>query len=130
MASPHSKLRPLQKEWYAKLKEDGFVDIEEDPVNFNNAYLKHVKRKTYQNNETYREAIKEYYYICYQFLHEYPFETEVHRAIWEAYADGATMREIANLLNSDPSKKGYKKSHVHNIVKALETLMRKRYINT
>ena len=106
----------LQKEWYARLKEDGFIDTEY----FNK---KTMEPFDYQVREGSKfkvspeefEQKRHYYILASQFLHEYDFATELDKEIWRLHAEGEPHRAIA--IQTKCSK-----------IKALRTIQRLKKI--
>lgn len=112
----------IKDEWYKKLKASGFNDIEHKDGSINPS---HIRRQ--QKHPIYREAIQEYYYMCYHFLHEYAFPNEIERVIWEYHTEGVGVRDIADTLHKVKLSK-IKKSMVFYILKKLEQEMKSRYL--
>ena len=90
-------LRPSRKLielWDRKLKRSGFVDAE----------TRHDKLKTWTcrgrqaRAKVCIEASAEYFRAAGFFLHEYKFESEVERAVWECHAEGLGRRETFDAL--------------------------------
>lgn len=116
------EFRKLQRDWYKKLKEDGFEDIED--TNSKEEFLKEWHSSSFQlsHDPATFEAKQEYFYLATKFLSSYQFPTEVERIIWTLHAEGKSLREIA----VDLQTKGHRlfKDKVHHIVKNLEAVMR------
>jgi len=92
----------LQAEWYAKLKAEGFDDIEAGgrlpDVDYRNATLRD------------REAITAYFTVAGAYVHVGHFEQEEHRDVWIFHAEGYSVREIAKRLGLD-------RNAVHAVIK-------------
>lgn len=86
----------LKDEWYAKLKSDGFKDIEASGAALNQGenYIKRLKFGKAQ------ESCRRYYEIAFEFLHKDEFESEKDRVVWEFFCEGDSMREIALKLKT------------------------------
>lgn len=97
----------LQKCWYAKLRDDGFEDIEDDhgrprewDFNFFRNKFDPIK---YQTTLIYYEWAR---FV----LNNYRFKNELQKAIWELHSEGLSERKIALKI------KKYKKSWIHVII--------------
>lgn len=104
----------LQKQWYKKLKDTGFEDIEQDEEKLKN-------RTALQNLSKYEPitaaAKEEYYRLAGQFLYEYEFSNDRERVIWELHSDGNSIEKIVLNMNV----RGYKvyKRLVHETLQRL-----------
>jgi len=114
-------LKALQKIWYKKLKDDGFVDIEEF---HENPFLKNSESTYFFRRYTPEEyAEKEEYYSCARrFLYRYSFETKLDREVWHLHSEGIGYREIADRLRSRRFK--CNKDSVNKIVVRLVEIMK------
>jgi len=93
-----AKKTDYQKEraiWYAKLKEDGFEDIEQDEDNLK-VWSSYFSRKA-QSRE-FMESKTTYYYLATKFLDEYEFETPLDKSIWTYHEAAVSVRDIAKIL--------------------------------
>ena len=94
-------LASLQREWYKKLKGDGFTDIE------------YFDKDMEPRDMMYKEAIKfgltaqdkfdsteQYYLDAGQFLCNHIFDNSFDKQIWELHAAGESYRKIATQLNT------------------------------
>lgn len=106
-------LRALAKEWDKKLKESGFVDIEN-----RSGYFKDHKtlydlrqRKQFQTIETY-EATQ----IYYQWAREATNHISEMKTIWEYHSEGLTLSEIGE-------KMGRGKQTIFNKLKKINELL-------
>lgn len=97
MKKPSKKL--LNK-WYAKLRKDGFEDIED--VNSPREYLKRWDGSWFQSFYTPEQfqARRAYYERAEEVLQPFAFKFEKaqHRTIWELHAAGVSNRKIAKKL--------------------------------
>lgn len=115
-------LKKLQREWYKKLEDDGFKDIEQDEYG-----LKH-----WSSHWNTRHSIEEiqskisYYEMADKFLSTHKFDSEVERAIWEYHSNGIGSRDIVITL----AKVGIRqnRTYICRIIKRLETLMKNQYL--
>lgn len=110
--------KSIQKEWYSKLKQEGFEDIE----TFDHKGIPHdmMKKDFYidiaKNPEQYA-AKTEYYRLAGQFLNDYKFNTLLDRNIWFAHSEGQSIREIPAFLDTTPP---LTKDIVHRALKRLK----------
>lgn len=111
-------LKSLQAEWYAKLKDEGFDDIEQDEEHLK-AWHSHMFKAQY-STEAFT-AKESYYRAAGKFLHDYRFRTLLERAIWELHANGTTIMAITDSLKG----LGYKtyRRHVHETIQRLSKIM-------
>jgi hypothetical protein len=94
----HSKeFKQLQAKWYGKLKKAKFDDIEE-----NEDTLKEWASNTFRNkfDATKYQARLNYYRLAGHFLHEYEFDSDKERAIWELHAEGLSRPKVLKQLKS------------------------------
>jgi uncharacterized protein (UPF0297 family) len=109
----------LIKEWYAKLKADGFNDIEKI---FNGEYcIKQVSSHPLRRakNATKREARRKYYQTLSEHVQTEPWTNSIDEIVMTMYSEGKYMRDISEELKS----LGYK-HHVQTvryIVRGYET---------
>jgi hypothetical protein len=131
--------KELQDEWYAKLANDGFDDIEQDEDHLKRWTVHRVNRLLYpeMRNETYRGAQnprssaqriaekEEYYRLAGFFLHDYDFKDELERLIWEMHSEGMSSRETSHKLKQNGIKVA--STQVRELLSALRKEMVKRY---
>jgi hypothetical protein len=122
----NNNYKQLRKEWYKKLKDEGFNDIEKldgDLIEW------HTSRFTKATNRRYSiEAKSDYYYLANQFLNTYKFKNELFRAIWEYHANGISQRDIVKLLNQlNLTEKG--RGFVEYVLKKHKEIMFGMYVN-
>ena len=110
--------------WYAKLKAEGFDDIEQDEDNLKIWTSHFFKRKS---NIDLIESKIEYSHMTTSFLHEYTFKTELDKIIWTYHNEAISVRDIAKLL---AEAKIANVSHVTiwNTVERLIEEMKKMYL--
>jgi hypothetical protein len=97
----------LRAEWYGKLKDLGFQDIEQDDDKlkaWHSLRFLGYNRANVQN----QQATHDYYYYANQFLHSYKFPKKIHKLIWEQHTRCIGPKRIAELLNKD---KAYDTDH-------------------
>lgn len=121
------QFKDLQATWYKKLKNSGFEDIEKDE--------KYLKFYPLEYFETHYDPIKyqakeDYYRMAGKFLYDHFFNEagnarkdrdQESRLIWQAHAEGTSIRNIVKLIK----KKGFKskRDKVHKIVQQLVKIM-------
>jgi Mor family transcriptional regulator len=106
----------LQKDWYKRLKDEGFNDIETTDERLKKWESSRIRQAL--KNDTAMILINakiEYYRIAEQFLYNHKFESVYEKQIWELHTEGKPMRAIGKLFEC---------SHVEifNIVKKLKIL--------
>lgn len=90
------KLRPndflrIQKEWYLKLAQSGFKDIEDSKGN-----LKQYDRRTIAFDN--RVSIYEFFVSLDHYLTEHPEIPDIDRAVLTLYSEGVFIIEICRQL--------------------------------
>ena len=116
--------KKLQQEWYTKLKTSGFADIEhaDGSINSSKPYLMRAAHQVYQ------DSVQEYYYLCYHFLNEHTFKSELEKVIWEYHTEGISNRQIATILKKIKINAG--KDKIRIIVNQLIKIMKEKYLST
>lgn len=84
-------LSKLQKEWYQKLKDEGFEDIE---LNSNLELRQHGLKKQESNINNLEDKL-EYARYGSQFLNDHEFLTEFDKNIWSLHLNGVSYHKIA-----------------------------------
>lgn len=88
--------KELTKEWYKRLKEDGFQDIEQDE-----RYLKENSYKAYQGaDEITRDTKLLYFTLLTHHIGRAEFKTEVDRIVLLMRSEGAKIKSICDYLSS------------------------------
>ena len=87
-------LQKLQKEWYEKLRQSGFKDIEQEDGNLK-IWSKFFTGKL---DTLQGEAKVQYFRAAGQFLHSYQFESAYDKTVWDMHANGISGRSIARQL--------------------------------
>ncbi len=94
--SKNKELIKLQREWYKKLKDEGFEDTEYFDANF--------EPRDIQKKDTYKHALEikdkyvstsNHYTYARQLLHTGQIPEEKKR-VWELYSEGVPYRTIAS----------------------------------
>lgn len=98
--------KQLQKQWYKKLTETGFKDIEIDeygPLSDNCMKIYHDIHRGKKKDPT------EYFLLAGRFLHENTWNQKKphHYKVWELHSEGKLRREIAKLTGMDVSQIQY-----------------------
>ncbi len=91
----------LQKEWYDKLAEDGFEDAERFTKKMQpKATLKQESRTMagYHNSHHANVSTEQFFIDCRQHSFTKSFEDEESLLIWNAYADGESIKQISKSL--------------------------------
>lgn len=112
----------LRAEWYEKLQESGFSDIESDDFNLKNWSSKLSRKHTVEQ----WQAKEAYYSMASNFLNDYQFEAELDKVIWEYHANAISIRNIVELLKSANISKPYRDG-VFTTIKRLKETMRDLY---
>lgn len=87
----------LREEWYSKLTESGFNDIEKDER------LKQRSGNSYRTqNLTLIENKQRYFDLLGQWAHEEEFKTEIHRIVMERRSQGVKIKDIVLELKRLP----------------------------
>lgn len=90
----------LQAIWYRKLRESGFKDIERK--NQDDWLKDEVHTSTIINAYLSKPQREAYYEKACEFMHEFEFESELDKMIWECHCEGMSIRDIAlKLLNKE-----------------------------
>ena len=112
------EVKTLQREWYQRLKEDGFADIED--TNSPREMLKcwHSVKWKYVCRVK-KEHVQNYYAKASALIHTHEFESEMHKKIWEYHCQGLSSRKIENLI--DKSEKPWKRAYIQTIINLIAT---------
>lgn len=108
--------KQLIQQWYKKLEESGFQDIETASGFLTgtsyrgggqNASYHHLRTKGKSKFTAFTQAtescnknhdIQNYYYLAEQFANCYEFKSEIDKQLWTMYADGQTYREMGKTI--------------------------------
>lgn len=126
MTKPKTQ-KQLSKEWYAKLKAEGFDDIEYSDGSLRAAHARHPTSL----DPLRRQAVEEYYTLCTHFLYEFEFERDIHKTIWEYHTNGLSARSISRILKKVKLKTKIGKSHdtIWRVIKKYEDKMKAMYLS-
>ena len=95
----------IQKNWYKKLSQDGFSDIEQlmDDGSIG-LYTKNAVGVSGQKYDRVKlEEEQGYYLMAGKFLHDFTFESELERQIFECFSNGESIRGTMNKLSEQIS---------------------------
>lgn len=97
-----SDYKKLRDEWYKRLADLGFEDIEgnEDQLKAWHS-IKFQKKGKNNTNPANHESKANYYYYATHFLNNHKFEKEIHKLIWEEHTNGVGYRNITKMLTKD-----------------------------
>jgi hypothetical protein len=97
-----NKFKELQRKWYKKLLNDGFVDIENE-----NHQLRDFETQKYSKNIfnglpfadwiRMKLAKMEYYTLARQFIYIHKFPSVKIKKIWSMHAEGLSCRQIEDI---------------------------------
>lgn len=131
------EFKKLKKEWYDRLEEAGFKDIEQDEDNLKvwtttkiNSII-YGRNKSKYNIQTTLSRIedkKAYYDLATQFLNDYQFTDKTLKIIWALHAEGSSHREISLALASHGIKKS--RQRVLDAIHDLRDKMMRKYATT
>ena len=110
------KFKALKNEWYSKLKESGFDDVEQNDAdeNLKQWHAFYFQARHDPDAFSYKEV---YFQNAQSFLEAHEFETEFQRIVWDLHCEGGSLRQIAYALSS-------KVWLVRQTIMALEELMK------
>ncbi len=90
------EFKALRDTWYAKLKAEGFEDVEND--------YEDVKRTVYRDREALRRGGLDeaalYYQRCGRWLHLNVWRSRARKRTFELHAEGVPLREIVTRLGT------------------------------
>ncbi len=112
----------LKKEWYKKLKDSGFNDIEKST-----GQIGRTKPNVTNRNSDQISAIQEYYAMARSFLIDHNFVSEFEKIVWEYHSEGLSLRKISETLEKNKIST-LQRDAIHAIVKRLEKLMKSKYL--
>lgn len=100
----------LQREWYERLRDDGFVDSEQsswDVYHGPRTLRAHARLVTLPlpgRDETATASAlmadrAEYYRLAGWYAHDHVFPSRLHKRVWEYHAEGTDTRDMVALLS-------------------------------
>lgn len=116
----------LRKEWYAKLKDEGFEDIEKvyDDGNSSHFLVEHFRFQP-ERHPYIIDSVREYYSIAAEFYWSSAFKdlywsSSVNlfdlKKAWKFHSEGCSIRQIAAAV-------GWSHGKTHGIIKEIEEKM-------
>lgn len=115
--------KKLKAEWYSKLKDSGFKDIEKK-----SGQLTRGAPRLDDRAQVQVEAIESYYRMARIFLIEYKFEDEIQKTVWELHSEGVSTRDISDILTNQLQYTKCGKSKIIQMVKKLSIIMKNMYL--
>lgn len=127
MSTNNQDYKKLKAEWYKRLKEGGFRDVEKtingreylqtwDSFDFSLKY----------DHQTF-QAKQDYYYHAFQFLNNHCFASSIEKEIWSLHAQALGCREIAKVIVTRMDvilqKSTFNKDIVNTVIRKLRALM-------
>lgn len=109
-------LKELREIWYAKLRESGFKDVEDQdnpdlPLKRNADF---EGRPFTQSKIQKIELTREYYIKAMELTATYSFDNPTHKTIWELHCEGYSRRKIEKeISNHIPT---YLQAQIGNII--------------
>lgn len=96
-----NEFKKLQADWYKKIKDKGFNDIEQE-----DGMLKSWHSSLFSKNYNVitHEAKEEYYRLAGIFLQHNKFKDAKERYIWERHSSGVSIRNIVKELKAKKIK--------------------------
>lgn len=114
----------LQQEWYNKLAESGFEDIERKNERF-------LKRETTNITLNYSQDTEDFYSKCRSFIHTQTFQqfSTLEQTVWILYSEGFSYDKILidlhkhNNLTMLCKKKPFSRTKIQHIILNLKKIM-------
>jgi hypothetical protein len=116
-------LKQLQRTWYAKLKKEGFEDIESPKGGLKRSALGLLEHATYGDNALTRAS---YYRMAGYLLHDYIFENQREKLVWSMHSEGKDQRTMIKELRRRRMR-GANFDAIRATIQKLEAEMKKRY---
>jgi len=123
----NKEFKKLKNSWYEKLKKSGFEDIEYKDGSLKSSAFRRQRDKNKHYTQIQIDAVQAYYRMAFHFLHEYEFESEFDRIVWEYHTNGIGTRSISKLLQK-VNLSGTSKTKIWLTVKKLREIMKRRYL--
>lgn len=125
MSKSRNDYEKLRDKWYAKLKKEGFEDIEVNEAELKEYSASTLRRKRDFNNWQDKAA---YYSMATNFLNDYRFASELEKVMWEYHSNAISIRDIVKLLSKAKVAK-LNRHDVWVIINKLRKTMMKMYMN-
>ena len=116
-----TEFRKLQNQWYTRLKQSGFDDIECDKAGLQDS--RYLKRHASTIKRVYCEATEEHYRRCRIHLEHHRFRIKTDKILFGWYADGESYRKIVDLFNRKYKKKKRSIFYIFERIKRLKADM-------
>ncbi len=98
------KFKKLKREYYEKLKQDGFSDIEDEDGYITTHRSNHdFHQRIGFHSSLFSERISDYYSWAYHHALYSEFRTDIEAIIWIAHSKGQSSREIEKLVDYEQS---------------------------
>ncbi len=111
------KFKKLKREYYEKLKQDGFSDIEDEDGYITTHRSSHDFHQRIGFQSTlFRDQVTDYYSWAYHHALYSEFRTDIEAIIWIAHSKGLSSREITKLVD-------YSQSWIYNRLKQIRTYL-------
>lgn len=94
------KFKKLQKEWYGRLKDEGFQDAEtmrEDTMTLKSWHSLYFFSR-YGDSPEKIQMGKRYFDLASAFSHEYKFTSEIEKKVWSLFSEGTPCYQIYQIL--------------------------------
>lgn len=91
------QFKKLQDEWYKKLQDSGFDDIEHEDGKLRTGPNNNFESQVI-NASMHVEAKTEYFRQAGFFLHDHKFQDDFDRLVWGLHTRGLSVREIVKAL--------------------------------
>jgi len=124
--------KELQKEWYKKLKAEGFKDIE----HMNTKLVTSCNIRKHHHNYLYSSY---YYDLASNFYNDFNWgqlKSNTYKEVWDLFREGKSFNKIGILLNIHPSsvyrrfiyiKKHYFNNYLKEKININEEIKKNRY---
>lgn len=119
-----SSLSKLKKEWYKKLKDSGFNDIEKASGSIGRTQL-NLKNRNFDQIQ----ATQEYYSMARTFILEHKFNDERELYVWTRHSEGDSERTISSTMQSD-GHEPLSRAEIGRKIRRLSNLMKLKYLKT
>ncbi len=115
------ELKKLEKEWYTKLEDSGFDDIERTTHPDRPLRVWHGLNWRHLTEDKLNET-RDYISKAEELLETHSFENETHKTIWELHTKGLSKRKIEKALKETQTP--LKRERIGTIIKDLSTLIK------
>lgn len=116
-----TSFKTLQREWYSRLRAEGFNDIEKNSLPEPSLRRWDSQWFKFFYSGDYIQEKQDYYYYGFQFLHAHTFKNHVEHRIWQLHIEGQSCRDISCLLEKEGVK--FNKDKVNSVVRTLRSNM-------